>query len=124
MSERSEPKITSSSVKDEYTKIIFKPDLEKFGMIGIDDDIEALMKKRVYDLCATAKDVKIFLNDERLKVRNFRQYIDLYTTGKNDLLLSGKPPPVIYEVINDRWEVAFTLSEGQFQQVVSLGLLL
>jgi DNA topoisomerase-2 len=117
MSERSEPKITSTSGKDEYTKITFKPDLEKFGMIGIDDDIEALMKKRVYDLCATVKDIKVFLNDERLKIRNFRQYIDLYTSGKNELLMSGKPPPVIHEVVNDRWEIAFTLSEGQFQQV-------
>lgn len=118
MSEKSQPKITNHSGKDEYTRITFKPDFEKFGMTCIDGDIEALLKKRAYDLCATAKDVKVYLNDERLKVRTFRQYIDLYTQGKNDLGFGGKAPPVVYEVVSDRWEIAFTLSEGQFQQVM------
>ncbi len=42
-------------------------------MESIDDDTEALLMKRVYDMAGTVKDVKVFLNDERLKVKGFKQ---------------------------------------------------
>jgi DNA topoisomerase-2 len=118
MSHKTEPAITSNARKEEYTRITFKPDLEKFGMTGIDDDIEALLKKRVYDIAGNVRDIKVVLNDERLKVRNFRQYIDLYLTpgNTNELGIASKPT-VIHELVNDRWEIAFALSDGQFQQV-------
>ena len=34
----------------DFTKITFEPDLERFGMDSLDDDIVALKKKRVYDI--------------------------------------------------------------------------
>lgn len=119
MSKRSDPQITSNARKEEYTRITFVPDLEKFGMTCIDDDTEALLKKRVYDLCGAVKDVKVYLNDERLKIKNFRQYIDLYLNSSKptELLLSNQKPAVVHEIVNDRWEIAYTLSDGQFQQV-------
>lgn len=42
-------------------------------MSGIDDDTYALMMKRVYDIAGTVRDVKVFMNNERLKVKNFKQ---------------------------------------------------
>jgi len=42
-------------------------------MSGIDDDTYALMMKRVYDIAGTVRDVKVFMNAERLKVKNFKQ---------------------------------------------------
>jgi DNA topoisomerase-2 len=42
-------------------------------MTGIDDDTYALMMKRVYDIAGTVRDVKVFMNGERLKVKNFKQ---------------------------------------------------
>lgn len=42
-------------------------------MNGIDDDTYALMMKRVYDIAGTVRDVKVFMNSERLKVKNFKQ---------------------------------------------------
>lgn len=42
-------------------------------MTEIDDDTEALLMKRVYDMAGTVRDVKVFLNDERLKVKGFKQ---------------------------------------------------
>jgi DNA topoisomerase-2 len=113
MSQKTAPKITSYSGKD-YTQISFVPDLDKFGMVGIDDDIDSLMKKRVYDLCGTVKDIKVFLNEERLKIKNFRQYIDLYLPEQTSL---GTKPVIVHEILSERWEIAFTLSDGQFQQV-------
>ncbi len=42
-------------------------------MTGIDDDTNALLMKRVYDMAGTVRDVKVFLNDERLKIKGFKQ---------------------------------------------------
>lgn len=124
MSKRGEPKITKWA-KEDYTKITFKPDFSKFGMEGFEDDTEALFRKRVYDMCACISNVKVFLNGERLKIKNFKQYVELYLkkpgtpTGTDDLLApSQQPAPmIIHEKVNDRWEICATVSDGQFQQV-------
>ena len=119
MGEKGEPKITSNSRGEEYTKITFKPDLAKFGMAEIDADTAALLKKRVIDLAGCVRNVKVYLNDTRVKIKNFRQYVDLYIASKdnNAVVLGGQKPVVVYENVSDRWEIAFTLSEGQMQQV-------
>ncbi|KAI3643553.1 hypothetical protein MP228_013108 [Amoeboaphelidium protococcarum] len=119
MSVKGEPKLSSNSREEEYTKITFKPDFGKFGMDGIDHDIEALLQKRVVDMAGCLKNVKVYLNDQRIKIKNFRQYVDLFVSSKdnNAVVLGGQKPVVVHEIVNDRWEVAFTLSEGQFQQV-------
>jgi DNA gyrase/topoisomerase IV subunit B len=64
MSEIGEPKIDSFS-KDafDYTEVTFEPDLKKFGMTKLDNDIVGLLKKRVYDLAGcTPRTVNIYLN--------------------------------------------------------------
>jgi len=110
MTEKSKPSITSS--KSDYTKISFKPDLAKFGLEKIDADFEALLKKRVYDMSGCVKDIKVFLNDERIKVKNFKQYCELYLKDRKN------PAPLVHEIINDRWEVCATVSEtGALSQV-------
>jgi len=45
-----EPKITSKDMACSFTKITFEPDLKKFGMKKLEDDIVNLLNKRVYDL--------------------------------------------------------------------------
>ena len=49
MSEKGEPIITKCKKSDNWTRITFKPDFEKFGMTELEDDSIALMSKRVYD---------------------------------------------------------------------------
>jgi len=44
------PKITSGGKAEEYTKVTFAADFKRFGMEGIDDDFEALVRRRVYDV--------------------------------------------------------------------------
>ncbi|KAJ9091384.1 DNA topoisomerase 2 [Naganishia friedmannii] len=124
MSKKGEPKITENKKGEEYTRITFKPDLARFGMTEIDDDTEALLMKRVYDMAGTVRDVKVFLNDERLKVKGFKQYIDMYLQAsiQDKMAESGgggvNKPTIVYETSKDgRWEVGFTLSDGQPQQV-------
>ena len=69
MSVIGEPKIEplSSSETEDYTKITFEPDLKKFKLSSLDDDMVALISKRVYDLAGTsASTVKVFLNNKRI----------------------------------------------------------
>ncbi|PWN50958.1 type II DNA topoisomerase [Violaceomyces palustris] len=132
MHTKGKPKITKNSKKDDYTCITFKPDLKRFGMESIDSDIEGLMMKRVYDMAGTVKDVKVSLNGERLKVKGFKQYVEMYVSAINEL--SGGPKvdengdvanqpakqTIIYEAVADKgrvWEVAFAVSDGEFRQV-------
>ncbi|KAI8620983.1 DNA topoisomerase [Chytriomyces sp. MP71] len=114
MSKKDAPKVTNAKTED-FTKITFKPDLEKFGMGHLDDDISALFKKRAYDLAGCIPGVKVFLNDQRIKIKSFKEYIDLFGSAPDP---SGKKAGgIIYERVSDRWEIAFTVSDGQFQQV-------
>ena len=115
----SQPKLTAASKKEDFTRITFKPDLAKFGMTAIDKDTEALLIKRVYDLAGSVKNVKVFLNGERVKVKNFKQYCELYL--KEDVPDGETKPTLVYESVNDRWEVGVCASDGQAQQV-SLGI--
>ena len=112
------PKITSNSKGEEYTKITFKPDLEKFGMKEMDADLEGIIKRRVYDLAGTVKGVKVFLNGERIsKIKNFKQYCEMYVKALREEAGGDEKTEIIHQVINDRWEIAFGISNGQFQQV-------
>lgn len=137
MSTKNAPKITDSKKVEEYTKITFKPDLAKFNLPegGLAGDMEALLSKRVYDLAGTMRDVKVYLNGERIKVNGFKKYVEMYTTGVKETGgakdgvkatdtaalgspgLAGGASKIIYERCGERWEIAFVPSDGQFQQV-------
>ncbi|KAK4056942.1 DNA topoisomerase 2 [Microbotryomycetes sp. JL221] len=135
MGTKGKPSITDSSGKD-YTKITFYPDLPRFNMTEFDDDTVALLTKRVYDMAGIVKGVKVWLNGKQIRVRDFKAYVQMYTNGDNKVTgaskssssgpkndLAGVDPTVndkktiIYEKFNDRWEVAFAVSDGQFNQV-------
>ena len=109
MGNAEEPKITKSSAKEGYTEITFSPDLSKFGMTKLDDDIVSLLKKRVYDLAGTLKSgTAIYLNGKKITgMKTFKDYVKLYTVDKE----------IHYFEDGKRWKVAVTLSEGTMQQV-------
>lgn len=114
MTKASDPKIKESSCED-FTKVTFSPDLTKFKMDKLDDDIIALMSRRAYDVAASTRGVKVFLNGKRVPVKNFKDYVELFIKNKDDE--TGAPLKVIYENAGDRWEVALTLSDRGFQQM-------
>lgn len=113
MGKTSEPKISDFG-KEEFTKITFWPDLKKFKMDKLEDDIVAIMRRRAFDVAATTK-VNVFLNGNKLPVKNFKDYVELVTKKSEDEI--GNPLKVVYENVNERWEVAVTISEKGFQQV-------
>nr|XP_033326918.1 DNA topoisomerase 2 isoform X1 [Megalopta genalis] len=110
----SEPRIKEFAGED-FTKVIFSPDLTKFKMNSLDDDIVALMSRRAYDIAASTRGVKVFLNGTRIAVKSFKDYVDLYIKGKEDDI--GNPLKIVYENCSPRWEVAIALSDKGFQQM-------
>lgn len=123
MTKMDKAKITSMSRGDDYTKVTFFPDFAKFHMDGMDDDFEALAKRRVYDMAGSCQGVKVFLNDQRIKVTKFKQYMEMYTKAiKRESLIDGGSAAAEKEVIltdnpHERWEIGFAVSDGSFQQV-------
>ena len=111
MEKKGEPIITEYKGQP-YTKITFLPDYKRFGMEKLTDDMYNLLVKRCYDIGAvTSKQVKVKLNKELLPVRTFEQYVDLYIGTKTE-------KKRLYEVVNNRWEYAVTISPlGEFSQI-------
>lgn len=94
-----------------YTQITFLPDYAKFGISGLTDDMYELFHRRVIDACATtSKDVSVFFNTEKLAIKDFEKYCDLF--------LDKKEQPSVYEACGERWEVVASLSKsGSYEQL-------
>jgi DNA topoisomerase-2 len=112
MRDRNKPTIKSSQ-KQPYTQITFKPDYERFGLTdGMTDDIYDLFMRRVIDACATTnKDVSVFFNNEKLMIKDFEKYAELFVEKTEQ--------PLVYEVCNDRWEIVATLSKTGIHEQIS-----
>ena len=119
MSVMGKAKITDCKGED-FTKVTFKPDFARFGMTEMDDDLEALFKRRVYDLAGTLKGMKVSLNGSRIPVRNFKKYIEMYTKAikkERGDEATNDTSEIITENPDPRWEIGFATSDGSFQQV-------
>ncbi|KAL8429528.1 hypothetical protein ACSSS7_006540 [Eimeria intestinalis] len=93
MGKQQPPVLTAFNGNGDYVAVKFKPDLARFGMSGLlsstllfslfflldrlDEDIISLLRKRCYDLAGTAG-TAVYWNGNRLPVRNFVDYVDLY----------------------------------------------
>ncbi|KAL2208894.1 type II DNA topoisomerase [Sarocladium strictum] len=123
MQKMGKAKITSSKSAD-FTRVTFKPDFNRFGMPeGIDDDLEALLYRRIYDMAGTVRGIKVYLNGDLIKMKDFKSYCDLYakSIAKERGAEEGGEPTCTVEIDKDkghpRWEVGFAVSDGTFQQV-------
>lgn len=108
MYKKTKPVVTPTKSKS-YTKITFLPDYQRFKMDSLGDDSYNLLVKRVYDAAAcTPKTIIVSLNDKKIEVQQFQDYIKMYTSG-----------PILYERIEKGkyvWEIAVMVSDS-FQQV-------
>ncbi|CAJ0586787.1 unnamed protein product, partial [Mesorhabditis spiculigera] len=114
MTKDKEPEIVAKK-GDDYTKVTFKPDLKKFKMKELDDDIIGLMSRRAFDIAGSSRGVKVYLNGKLIPVSGFKQYVEQYTKDLTES--NGDPIKVCYEEVNPRWEIALCVSEKGFQQV-------
>lgn len=67
MGKSSNPAVKEVKTND-YTKVTFSPDLAKFRMTSLDKDIVDLMSRRAYDVAASTRGVKVYLNGKLLPV--------------------------------------------------------
>ena len=107
----SPPTIKSCKCKD-FTLVEFRPDFARMGVEGISDEMYNVFIRRVYDLAAvTDKSVTIYLNEEKVKVKDFSQYVGLYL---GPLGSSQR----VTEIANPHWEFVIGLSATHsFEQV-------
>ena len=121
MSVMEKAKIDTNKGEDDYTKVTFKPDFGRFGMEKMDADFEALVKRRVFDMAGTCAGIKVYLNNERIKIKKFKEYMEMYTKAikTENLANDGKAPEqvILVDTPHERWEVGFAVSDGSFQQV-------
>ncbi|KAK2956706.1 putative DNA topoisomerase 2 [Blattamonas nauphoetae] len=60
------------------TKITFFPELSRFQMTELDDNIIYLMSRRVYDVAACNPKLRVTLNDKKIKFNSFTDYAKLF----------------------------------------------
>ena len=82
MSIKNKPIITIDLSNKSYTKITWKPDLKRFNIEELDNGHVSLMKKRVYDIAACTDNITVYLNDNKVNIKGFDNYID-YFIDKN-----------------------------------------
>jgi DNA topoisomerase-2 len=106
-----EKPLIEKTKKKDYTKITFFPDLKRFKIPSIGESNFKVLEKRSYDLAAsTGKNVKVFFNEEKLKVTSFIDYIDMF------LPEASRKEKVVVET--ERWSVAICSSPNEeFNQV-------
>lgn len=65
--------------KEPFVSISFHPDYKRFGMKEMEDDLLKLLTKRVYDMAGIFGDrLKVYLDENKLKIGSFSKYVDLY----------------------------------------------
>lgn len=118
MKVKKEPTITNShSYSKPYTCITFLPDYNKFNMPdGISSDTYLLMEKRVYDSIAfnyenRVEPFQIYLNDEKLKVKGFSKYVEMYLDVVDSFY--------VVDESQTRWKVALANSQNMTYMDVS-----
>lgn len=95
-----------------FTQITFYPDLERFNLPKISDDMVGLMKKRAFDVAAwTNESVTVTYNGTVVDCANFKEYADLF-------LGSEEIRPRVYKRFNSNWEVIATYNVSEdFEQI-------
>ncbi|CAL5329981.1 unnamed protein product [Camellia sinensis] len=79
----------------------FKPDLAKFNMTRLEDDVVALMKNGVIDLArCLGKIVKVELNGKRIPVKSFLDYVNLYLQSASKARPDALPRAAVNRIIS------------------------
>lgn len=123
MENAGKPKITTlkSSSPKTYTKVTFKPDLARFGMDRITEDMEALFIKRAYDMAGVCG-VNVSVNGgKKFKFKSFKDYISKYKftavdEGETDIATEFS---AVQYFDSERWQVGVVYAPDQSFKHVS-----
>lgn len=107
MDKKTKPKITKC--KENYTKITFYPDFNRFGLDSIDEDMMSLIIRRCLDISVYCQGIKMYFNGKLIPVKNFKDYMKLFITDDSELFIDR---------LNDKWEIGLTKSiDGGFSHI-------
>lgn len=95
MKEKTEPKISRSTVKG--TTITFTPDYDYFKCYLDDNNVKKIVK-RVYDIAGCNPSINVYLNGKEIKIKNFQKYAEMFAENivcdsneSFDVVLSATP---------------------------------
>lgn len=101
LSKKDEPVIKNSASKG--TTITFIPDYHRLGC-ELDYDNLLRIEKRVYDIAGCNPNIKVYFNNQLIRVNKFRDYVLLYVNS-------------FVEDTADQWDIAVSSSDNGFRQV-------
>jgi DNA topoisomerase-2 len=106
------PVITDMAEGKNLVRIECYPEFPRFdNSTEFSQDMMDYLKRRVYDLSASSpKHIAIHLNNEKIKIADFKSYVKLYEPNINDT-------DIIYAKPHERWEIAVVNTEKKFRQV-------
>lgn len=100
--QRKDPKVRDGDKP--HTKITFLPDYERIGCT-LDDGNYTKILKRVVDVAACNPNLKVYLNGDRIQMRSFKDYIEMYAEECE------------YEELPSGWRIGVAHSDDGFQHV-------
>lgn len=110
---RGTPDVTPAKANEKgYTRITYMPDYEKLGMyrnteFGLDNDNYNMLYARVVEVAATNTNLKVYWNGERVLIRNFKDYIEMFGDADFDYAYEETP----------NFRVGVAASEDGFEHV-------
>lgn len=93
-----------------YVKVIYQPDFKQFNDLdSITSDTISIIIKRILDLSVYNTNINFFFNDKKIKVKSFKEYVQLHV---------GNEAQIYIDDTNDKWIYAITKSPTeQFEHV-------
>jgi len=104
MRERGTPKVKRS--KTNHTEISYLPDYGRFGLEGLDESHFSLIQKRVVDVAGCNPNIKVYFNNELIKIESFVDYIKFY---KQEFFFESDKEKT--------WSLGIAHSQDGFQQI-------
>ena len=82
-----------------FTKITFQPDFEFFKLQGLTEHHKLKIQRKLFDVAGNNPNLQVFCNGQEIKIKNFQDYISLYTDN------------FVYEDYGD-WKIGVSSSSG------------
>ena len=93
-------------------KVSFYPDFKRFGIKNLNNDHMSLFYRRSIDIAGTSNNkIKVFFNEEKVEVNNFKSYIEMYYPVESNELYFDSP--------SDRWTIGVLYKPDSGGEVVS-----
>jgi len=86
--------VTTKTIKP-FIKVTFYPDFKRFGIDDLNNDHYELFYRRAIDIAGLNNKLKVYFNDNLIKVNTFKAYIDLHYPNET----------VYFDESNERWTI-------------------